>query len=1491
MFTPSTSMLPQRRPRPAVGMSANASTPKRIRSVQILQDTDHYKVETFIPLPHAVQKLVSETEKTLIQGRISRDGWCVLACGQTLITFCLRFPGAVSQLPLPRAPRSQIDATVFDVASVPERTCLLFVSTKAQDEALAGVAIISPHGHFSLFTDPASSEKRVIQHTLTLNNEEKATSLAQMFCSLLFVVGTSQGRLITVDFTSEDEDAPGLAPSPTPRTSELFKNSGYGGGLGIGAAVGWLFGSSDDTYSNSTAGGYVRGITSLAVGPQEPALCVLSDGNLSLWSHRLDGKAPFNLELSVELQLSALKSRITQAVGEDITRFYVLKLVAGRRRRVLLLLSGLTSNGEKYFVAEYLFASNRETPQLQHLLPLQGLDVHQAQRNYIQLDVLDRFDDDRALFVFGASVLYMLQVEPSPPSSGSIIKLPQMFAGGVWVSQGSCFLLSEGYGVFRATLKAASSQAKGQVTAVLPASASKPSSSKAVTSSASSSSSSTLSSPSQPASVKDETPAQMLKTAFHLYSTGLKDLSLRKVGQLLETVRETELLDQLVGKQSTWIIDARPFEGSNSGSLGNGDLMGSLLVDKTRMHNLFFKFLLEQKLWQQLSYNDGQRIMRTHGEKLLATAKLRQFLNTYEQRKGVDAAQMAACRSLVAPVMRDLVAQRGEKTLLRQGLSGPDAFYTRVSDVQALFRSLLERLQEYLVEVAEASAKARQNAARAVLVASQVYDVLLGAALTFRNQHQNLYLPQARDRAASSSLGVLPPEPSWSASQLSVVHEMVATKMAPRLGPAPAESSSKPTSIPWLSGNRVWDLSMHDALYQQLHCLSREMLELSRNHLRMLRDWPKLTQSDAAAPALKQARTKCEGEYQQLRRRVSSYLRAGARPGYEGHKRIRQRMAEDFLDFSAMVQLYKEEVEIPSSPGKDWEVLVGYLNEHRSNFAQELFQTFARKVRTAQLLTLTRRAGNTAPHPDFDAWLRDFLRPVPELSWLHAITMEQYGECAQLVARTAQKEEGLLRAMNLVSVSKLALLASDDGEQEEVKRSVAGLNDDLDVLRAQEDLETKELAGSGVAQVEEALWTKAVENQHALLERLLQAAAESKVELDLATDPHWFILSLEVYFKSSDLNSARPKQKLEAKAGEEMDQGEEEDVKEDAAAEGDAPLIKFWETVLRVDESRWGPIEEERQQAVDQSWTQHLSYTVLHQVAQHLQVSNFYGSAANQQRATRAFHAVLKRRGDPDSARSRLLIQTFQDTLQQARSLTRPAAAGEDKDRDLQSSFSFAVSSRTDSASTAAATMVLDSVQSGQMMWNGTEDAAGFGKEPQPALGGVSDKFLFTGGKEARALGSESKSKNSATGSFSTPLVPTGSRHQNSARGGHANLPEASFALSPIGTDAFPPLPSEPLTFGDMDNSPAMAPRTNMGTLDSIEESFDNGPSALSGSSILFGRGQEDEGSSAAMDDGDNFDDDDDAQSGLLEPEAVPPVKFKLGGANSSSSREKNQFI
>ena len=144
------------------------------------------------------------------------------------------------------------------------------------------------------------------------------------------------------------------------------------------------------------------------------------------------------------------------------------------------------------------------------------------------------------------------------------------------------------------------------------------------------------------------------------------------------------------------------------------------------------------------------------------------------------------------------------------------------------------------------------------------------------------------------------------------------------------------------------------------------------------------------------------------------------------------------------------------------------------------------------------------------------------------------------------------------------------------------LNDKLDVLRAQEALEalkeedTKQEVGSSIQ----------VNSPRELLDRLLRVGkSATKVHLGSPSNPHWFILAMEVFFKSSQTF-------MESKKGAGTVEPHGGNADGSAQVLDDSVLAEVWVAIFVVDFPRWSTIEEDVGRTVDTSWKKHLPHTV-----------------------------------------------------------------------------------------------------------------------------------------------------------------------------------------------------------------------------------------------------------------------------------------------------------
>lgn len=138
-------------------------------------------------------------------------------------------------------------------------------------------------------------------------------------------------------------------------------------------------------------------------------------------------------------------------------------------------------------------------------------------------------------------------------------------------------------------------------------------------------------------------------------------------------------------------------------------------------------------------------------------------------------------------------------------------------------------------------------------------------------------------------------------------------------------------------------------------------------------------------------------------------------------KDILRTMAEKFEDFDHLIKCCEE-----CPPFKRNQALVHYGKKfgpgskwivRGSSFGKSVFEYYSKLERpTSRLLELASLEGFSTV---FQRYLQN-----PEYSWLHAIGEKRFQKCEQILRQQAPRETGLRKRKHLVSICKLAVLAS-----------------------------------------------------------------------------------------------------------------------------------------------------------------------------------------------------------------------------------------------------------------------------------------------------------------------------------------------------------------------------------------------------------------------------------------------------------------------------------
>ncbi|XP_050469604.1 nuclear pore complex protein Nup133 [Bombus huntii] len=157
-------------------------------------------------------------------------------------------------------------------------------------------------------------------------------------------------------------------------------------------------------------------------------------------------------------------------------------------------------------------------------------------------------------------------------------------------------------------------------------------------------------------------------------------------------------------------------------------------------------------------------------------------------------------------------------------------------------------------------------------------------------------------------------------------------------------------------------------------------------------------------------------------------------------------LAEKYCDFASLIQI----CELTNNKSQ----LDGYMKKFAAqDFVGFLFSWYVKDGRQGQLVEKCRRGGTIE--------LSEKLAEHPTLSWVQsALTDDLRFAANTLYSLAIQESELVTRKKSILSLAKLALLASDDLE-EEVKDCVKRINNELALVAYQEELPTQVLTTYG----------------------------------------------------------------------------------------------------------------------------------------------------------------------------------------------------------------------------------------------------------------------------------------------------------------------------------------------------------------------------------------------------------------------------------------------
>ncbi|KAJ8683493.1 hypothetical protein QAD02_019285 [Eretmocerus hayati] len=218
-------------------------------------------------------------------------------------------------------------------------------------------------------------------------------------------------------------------------------------------------------------------------------------------------------------------------------------------------------------------------------------------------------------------------------------------------------------------------------------------------------------------------------------------------------------------------------------------------------------------------------------------------------------------------------------------------------------------------------------------------------------------------------------------------------------------------------GSNVNDSNIRNELYEQLVSLIDLILDGKKCHLESVRGTEKfeivLKQYESERSSLIQPLIK-EEQYENA-----------------------AMLAEKYCDFASLIQI----CELTKNKNR-LDMYMERFADH--DFAGFLFSWYVKDGRQGQLVERCRRAGANE--------LTEKLLQHPILSWVQSILSDQYSIAAKTLYALAEEEKELVtRKKTMLSLAKLAFLASDEPEKK-ILNSVDKIDCDLNLIAHQEDV-------------------------------------------------------------------------------------------------------------------------------------------------------------------------------------------------------------------------------------------------------------------------------------------------------------------------------------------------------------------------------------------------------------------------------------------------------
>jgi len=515
---------------------------------------------------------------------------------------------------------------------------------------------------------------------------------------------------------------------------------------------------------------------------------------------------------------------------------------------------------------------------------------------------------------------------------------------------------------------------------------------------------------------KTETIIEQIANAFTAFCH--RD---EKYRPLVEPLRKVDINEAIV-IFSLQIVDAKPTsdprwaEDSANKSSVAPLLLRHQIEEKKRKYQNFLQFLQANNLWELLNPTTRLQLIE-NAEKLTAASALRTLQNAQEEQK--------ISQELLLRAMSMALAERGISPISSR--SGPlwdpltvqDAFYANISKIEDILKQIQSIEKTIIANTSLISLQEIRNRFELVRQTNQIFETILISARTYRTTHKEFYSNLHFVNDAKESL--IP----WTSSSLirSLISEQIAVtiqhvmEFQKEVTASGQQNENKNASDDNETSNRTSNIDV-DILYSQIYHLGDVILDGYKEQLTHLS--PTVNAEEYTALAQK---------YDTVKKNVITPLLNF------GKFDLARELAEKYKEFNVLVTLTERM--------NDNERLHYYMKLFKDDgFPTFLFHWLLLNGKKRKLLEQSREYWNE---------LEEFLRPHPELHWIHLIHMGKYETAFDVLISLARSEEtSALRKKILLSLAKISNLATGKYNESDLKVQI--VEQSLYLLRAQEKL-------------------------------------------------------------------------------------------------------------------------------------------------------------------------------------------------------------------------------------------------------------------------------------------------------------------------------------------------------------------------------------------------------------------------------------------------------